>query len=114
MEKLYDKASVELGLSGWTEELSVVCDGYMRAMWKKKGDVADWVFYIETEEEEEKKDTVVCVLILRMQTDFKAKMNVHPDVLMYTSVDVMIESLKKAIIRLMNKKMGGGILCQII
>lgn len=114
MEEIYNKSALELGLKGWNEYLSVVCDGSMRALWKKNGDIAEWQFLMEKDEGDEGDGKMLCALVLKTKKELGARMRVHPDVLRHTSIEVMIESLKKAIIRLLDKELKGGSVWQNI
>lgn len=107
MEKIYEQAALELGLQGWEEQRNVVADGFMRAVWKKKGDVGEWVFTMEYEEEKHGKD-VLCGMSLNIGRKFGARCAAQIKVLSCTGVEPILKTLNKGVERLINQTLGGG------
>lgn len=109
MENVYLKMSVEMGLKGWGEQFNVVSDKECRAVWKKKGDVGEWVFLLENIEG---KDKMLCAMSLKAGKEFAAKMEVQTDMMMAMDVGDILASCKGAIERMLHKSTGGGYICQ--
>lgn len=72
MEKIYEAVALEMGLQGWTEERNLVADDMIRAVWKKKGDVGEWMYLMEYDKNR-KEDTVLCLMKLSVGKKFGAK-----------------------------------------
>lgn len=103
------KVSVEMGLKGWEEQRSVASEEECRGVWKKKGDVGEWMFLLENVDGE---DLMRCVMSLKAGKELAAKMTVSRDLMMLTDVEVLLVSMHGAVVRLLKKELGGGYVCQ--
>lgn len=109
MEKIYEKSEKELASLGWSEERSIFCEGCMTAVWTKKGELANWKFVMQKEDEEE---NVTCMMVLKLAKQVGAKMEIPPSILECTGVETVIEALKEAMVRLLNRELKGGCVWQ--
>lgn len=109
MEKIFKKVNDELSALGWTDDRSVFCDDCIKAVWWKKGELAEWRFIMDKEPE---ADDITCMLVLELSKQIGARMKVSPDIISCTDVEVLLESLKGSVVRLINKELGGGCVWQ--
>lgn len=112
MEKMYERVVLELGLNGWEEQRNVVCEDFIRAVWKKKGDVGEWVFVLEYEKGEN-DDKVLYLLQLTVGRRIGAKCYAPVKLLEDAGVLPTLEAHKRAIVRLIEKELIGGEVCQL-
>lgn len=112
MENVYLKMSVEMGLKGWEEQRSVVSDKECRAVWKKKGDVGEWMLLLEQCTDD--KDRVCITMSLKAGKEFAAKTIEEADLMMVMDIEDVLELCRGAIVRMLHKSTGGGYLCQIL
>ena len=109
MEKTFKKVNDELSALGWTDDRSVFCDDCIKAVWWKKGELAEWRFIMDKEPE---ADDITCMLVLGLSRQAGARMKVSPDIINCIEVKVLLESLKGSIVRLINKELRGGCVWQ--
>lgn len=108
------KMSVEMGLKGWDEQISVVSDEECRVVWKKKGDVGEWMFLIEDIEGRGNMNHMRCVMSLKAGKEFAAKMIVETALILAIDIEDILASCRGAIVRMLHKSTGGGYLCQVL
>ena len=111
MEKIYEEVAIEMGLQGWTEEMNLVADDMIRAVWKKKGDVGEWMYLMEYDKNR-KEDTVLCLMKLSVGKKFGAKCETPLNVLRGAGVVPVLNTLRRGVERLLEKTTGGGEVCQ--
>lgn len=111
MEKIYEAVALEMGLRGWEEQRNVVSDDMIRAVWKKKGDVGEWVFLMEYDREK-RADEVLFVMELNVGKKIGSKLYNPIKVLRGAGVVPVLKTLGKSVGRLLEKTLGGGSVCQ--
>ena len=107
MERIYEQVALEMGLRGWVEQRNVVADDVMKAVWKKKGDVGEWVFMMEYEEGKHGGD-VLCLMCLTVGRKFGAKCHTPVKVLMAAGVGPVLCALNRGVERVMRETSKGG------
>ena len=110
MEKLYEQMALEMGMKGWGEQRNVVADDVMKAVWKKKGDVGEWVFMMEYEETKHGGDVLclMCLMCLTVGRKFGAKCHTPVKVLMAAGVGPVLCALNRGVERVMRETQKGG------
>ena len=112
MEELFKAVDAELRSDKWVNTQNTVSDDYLKAVWKKDGDVGAWRFAVEWKEKE-KPDEVLCLLDLTIGKRYAAKMWVLKKLIMSVGPELIMRNLKKSVQELVVDDRKGGYLCRI-
>lgn len=102
-----------MGLKGWEEQRNVVADDVMKAVWKRKGDVGEWVFCLEYEAGKNGGD-VLCLMCLTVGRKFGAKCFTPVKVLKAAGVVPVLSALNRGVERVIRETSKGGEVWQTV